>query len=566
MQVEKGAHLLDISFLNPERDETKDIELFLPEILKSVKIPLMIDSTNIYAHELAAKLSGAKLIINSVNFENGYDNPLKAVELNRKYGSLIVVGLIDESGLSYSFDKKMSVAEKAFDFFITKNNLDKNSIIFDPLVFPIAVSDYKLSAADTVKAIGEIKQKYGIRTILGISNISFGLTSDLRKYVNSVFLHLAIKNGLDFAIVNIMDLFPYALMDANVRGQIENLLYGDFSKLANLSGVKEIKPDEDKNEVLNPEDFIKRAIIYARFDGIDASLDELLSKKSALNIINHVVMPALKDLGSMFSKGELIVTDVLSSAAVTSKVMEILKPYLRKENFKRGKLLIATVKGDVHDIGKNLVAMIFESNGFDVIDLGTRVETDAIIENVLKHNPDVIGLSGLLSKSCQYMVDVAKKLSEKNINKKLLLGGAALSESFVEKNIKPFYKEAFYARDAMEGLNIAVGNSYEIHEKNITVQAASDSKYEEKNFMPDDIPFIKSYDRKVLTDFSADLLFENLDYDMLFLRFFNLKKSNQSKIIDMQKRIDDIKNEIKENGYVNAIGVYRIFKASGYDG
>jgi 5-methyltetrahydrofolate--homocysteine methyltransferase len=561
MQVEKGAHILDISFLNPERDEIKDIEYFLPEILKNIKTPIMIDSTNISAHETAAKLSGAKLIINSVNFENGYNNPLKAVELNKKYGSLITVGLIDESGLSYTLDKKMSVAEKAFEFFVIKNGVDKNSLIFDPLVFPVATSDYRLSATDTISALKEIKEKYGIRTILGISNVSFGLDTELRKYVNSVFLHLAIKNNLDFAIVNIMELFPYALMDLSIRESIENLLNGNITELTNLSLNNKKRVDGTNDKEISSDDFIKRAIIYARSDGIDERIKDLLAKRTALDIINSIIMPALKDLGIMFSKGELIVTEVISSAGVTSKIMNMLKPYLSKENFNRGKFLIATVKGDVHDIGKNLVSMIFESNGFEVIDLGTRVETDVIIENVLKYNPDVIGLSGLLSRSCGYMVDVAKKLSEQNINKKLILGGAALSKAFVEKNIKTFYSEAYYAKDAMDGLNIAINNISDPDKSEDIINITEKTNYQKKDFTPDDIPQVNSFDKKIFKNFSTDMLFENLDYDMLFLRFFNLKKSQPDKITDMNKRIMDMKDEIKNDGYVEARGIYQIFKA-----
>ena len=454
-QVLKGAHLLDVSFINPERDEKDDIKKFLPLISSSVRSPIMIDSTDTSSFELALKLTGSKLILNSINFENGEEKALVGVELQKKYGCILIFGLIDEDRkIPFEFERKMEIFKRAVDFF-KRNDADLSNIIFDPLVFPIATSPYRGSASDTLRAVEEIK-RFGFKTILGISNVSFGLPHNIRKYVNSVFLYLALKRGLDFAIVNILDKIPYALIDDDIKNIIIEILNGNTDLIRDLvERTSKAKRERDDVSNLSDVDLLKNSIIRGYGD-IDAIVSGLLSKYEPDYIINNFIIPAMNEVGEKFSRGEYIVTEVLSSASLSQRAIDILKPHIKKESFKRGKLLIATVKGDVHDIGKNLVSIIFESNGFDVVDLGTRVEPDVIVSQVMRESPDFIGLSGLLSRSCEYMVEVALKLREKNINIPLLLGGAALTERFVETRIKPYYPNAFYAKDAVEGVNIAL--------------------------------------------------------------------------------------------------------------
>ncbi|MEF3279375.1 MAG: homocysteine S-methyltransferase family protein [Elusimicrobiota bacterium] len=453
-QIEKGAHILDISFINTERVEIDDLKNFLPEISKNSKIPLMIDSTNINIHEEAAKLTGSKLIINSVNFENGDEKPKKAIELSKKYGSIIVCGLIDEKKeMAFNFERKMEIATRAFDFF--SKHISNKFIIFDPLVFPIATVEYPLSAYDTLKAVSEIKKRFNVKTILGISNISYGLNSLARKYLNSVFLYLAIKNGLDIAIINIGEKIPFALIDEEIRELCISIINGnkeDIKRLLTLTQNKEL--EKETIESLTIEEKLKKSIMEGIGD-IESILKELIKKYSASDIINRFIIGGMNEVGEKFSRGEYIVTEVLSSAAVAQKAIDFIKPYLSKENFKRGKLLIATVKGDVHDIGKNLVSIIFESAGFEIIDLGTKVEPQIIAQKACEIKPDIIGLSGLLSKSAEYMIETAKKLKENNLNIPLLIGGAAMSEKFVNLKIIPVYEKAFYAKDAIEGLKKA---------------------------------------------------------------------------------------------------------------
>lgn len=454
-QQKKGAHILDISFINPERNELDDIKKNLPAIASNIRIPLMIDSTNIKSFELAAKLSGAKIILNSVNFENGNDNSLKAIELNRKYGSLVTFGLIDESkSIAFDFEKKMKIFERAKDFFL-KNGLPKEDLIFDPLVFPIASSSYNKSALDTLKAVEEINRN-GFKTILGISNVSFGLNPLSRKYLNSVFLYLAIKRGLTFAIVNILEKIPYALIDKEIRDICEEIiLEGKTETIKTLNEKTSLKKEIKETTIIKKEEEMLKDFIINGGGEIESVINLLLKKYAPGEIINSIIIPAMNTVGEKFSKGEYIVTEVLSSASVSQRAIDLLKPHIKKVSFKKYKLLIATVKGDVHDIGKNLVSIIFESNGYDIIDLGTKVEPEVIVDKAISTKPDFIGLSGLLARSSEYMIETALKLKEKNLSIPLILGGAALSKNFVNIKIKPIYKNSFYAKDAIEGVRIA---------------------------------------------------------------------------------------------------------------
>ncbi len=454
-QIEKGAHLLDISFINSERNEIEDIKKFLPPVSKNIKVPIMIDSTNIDVFYEAAKITGSKIILNSVNFENGEEKVLKAIELAKKYGSIIVCGLIDEKKeIPFRFERKMEIAERAFNFF--SKHIDMNYVVFDPLVFPIATVNYNLSAYDTLKAIKTIKKTYNVRTILGISNVSYGLNPKARKYLNSVFLYLAIKNGLDIAIVNITEKIPFALIDDKIKELCFSIINGttqDIKELVHLTQDTEKTKKTDKT-IHSNENKLKKAIIEGRGE-VDKILSELIKKYTASDIINLFIIPSMNEVGEKFAKGEYIVTEVLSSASAAQKSIDFIKPYLKKENFKERKLLIATVKGDVHDIGKNLVSIIFESNGYDVIDLGTKVEPEIIVEKAFEIKPDIIGLSALLSRSTEYMIETVIMLNKKNLKIPVLFGGATVSERFVNTKIKPIYENAFYAKDAVEGLMIA---------------------------------------------------------------------------------------------------------------
>lgn len=564
LQIEKGAHVLDISFINPERNEIDDLFSFLPVISNSVTIPLMIDSTDTNIFENALKLTGAALILNSVNFENGNEKPLKAVELNKKYGALIVCGLIDEKKeLAYRFEDKINIAKRAFDFFI-KHNIPKERLIFDPLTFSIALTDYEKSAIDTINTVKWIKENLGVKTILGISNVSFGLTPLARKYLNSVFLNLAIKFGLDLAIVNITEQIPYAFIDDKIKDLCTKIIEGDKSKINDLISLTNNTKIEKKDDVdLN----LKEMIIKGINTNLEKKISDLLKEKKPIDIINDIAVSAMQEVGKLFADGKLIITDVLSSASVMQQTIDILKPYMGKDEFKRGRVLLATVKGDVHNIGKNLVSIIFESNGFEVIDLGVKVESEIIVKNAKKIKPDVIGLSGLLSKSTEYMLEVAKLLKEEDIRSTLIVGGAAVTEKLVNEKIKKVYPHSIYAKDAVDGLNKIIDNNRDINKNKNSILnfETNNDRYDTKNLTPDFVPDCNDFNRHIIKDFDLNILFENIDYDLLYLRFFNLKKSQIDKIKEMNNEILKLKDEIIKEKYIKVNAIYQIFKSNSQD-
>ncbi len=456
-EVEKGIHGLDISFISKERDEIKDFLSFFPEISKAVKIPFSIDSTDATIFENASKISGGRLIFNSVNFEKGRDRVSSVMDLAQKYGCNVVFGLIWEDGkLPFSFDEKMKNALLIYSF-IKEKGFPKNLVIFDPLVFPLA-SSYRYSARDTILACGEIKKRFGVKTLLGISNVSYGITRKARGYINSCFLYHAIKNGLDIAILNPSDRIPYSDIDEKIRKLADSIITDGRLELLRefvemTSGLKENLNEFDIS-TQSQHDLLKAMIIKGRMD-FDDILYGLVKSFYPIDIINNIVVPAMNDVGRKFADGEYIITDVLSSASSAKKVIEYLEPYIKTSAVKRAKLLIATVKGDVHDIGKNLVSIVFSANGFEVFDLGVRVEPEIIVKKAKELMPDFIGLSGLLVKSQDYMLLTALLLKEGGLTIPVIVGGAGVSRRFVEMKMREVYPQSFYASDALEGVEIA---------------------------------------------------------------------------------------------------------------
>jgi 5-methyltetrahydrofolate--homocysteine methyltransferase len=580
-QVKAGAHALDICLANPDRNEIEDIKQFLPLISRNIKIPLMIDTTNLEIAELACKITAGKMIVNSVNFEFGEEKAIKAIELNRKYGAKIVFGLIDEDkerGIPILAERKIAIAKRAYEFMVKKNNFPQDDLIFDALVLPVAVGgEYSRSALETIKAVGEIKKLWpDIKTILGISNVSYGLNIRAREVLNSVFLHEAVKEGLDCAIVNIEKLLRYSSIDKMEIELCKDLIYATKESAAKelsdyFKEKKEVKVEKSGNYTNNEKIYFN--ILNGVKADIEESIREELKIKSPIEIINGPILKAMGEVGRLFSNGELIVTEVLSSAEVTKAAISVLEPELKKnKNSNRGKILLATVRGDVHDIGKNLASVIFESNGFKVIDLGIKVPAEVIVEYALKEKPDFIGLSGLLVRSTEQMSLTAKELSSNGISVPLILGGAALTEKYVINNIIPVYGAAvIYAKDAMDGLNKVLsylsgdkisyskGENLEVKENKVAVKEALKINSE---YYPSKIAVPKDLKRKIFMDFDIDILFENLDWPMFNFKFLRAGPANKFKIKELEKTLIEFKEEIKKNKLIKAKGVYQFFKAN----
>jgi 5-methyltetrahydrofolate--homocysteine methyltransferase len=498
-QVKGGAHIVDVCLQSTERDEKKDIPVFYEKLIRKVKAPVMIDTTDPTAIELALTYCQGKSIINSINLEDGEEKFERVVPMAHDFGAAVVVGCIDEDKLqaqAFTRERKLAVARRSYKLLTEKYGLGPEDIIFDPLVFPCATGDenYIGGAVETVEGIRLIKQALpDVRTILGISNVSFGLPAGAREVVNSVFLYYCTKAGLDLAIVNTEKLERFASIPQHERDLAENLLFShppkdvpaDHSQAELLRSVpadwreqkKEQRAAVNQYHIAAIAEYFRTAkkkekklaadlplderlanyIIEGTRDGLIADLERKRAEgASPLEIINGPLMAGMAEVGRLFNANELIVAEVLQSAEAMKASVNHLEQFMEKaDTAKRGKIVLATVKGDVHDIGKNLVEIILKNNGYDVVNLGIKVPPEELIKAYLQHHPDAIGLSGLLVKSAQQMVITASDLRGAGIEIPLLVGGAALSARFTQTKIAPSYGKAVcYAKDAMTGLRL----------------------------------------------------------------------------------------------------------------
>jgi 5-methyltetrahydrofolate--homocysteine methyltransferase len=501
-QVRGGAHVVDVCLQSTERDEKNDIPPFYEKLIRKVKAPVMIDTTDPAAVVQALTYCQGKAIINSINLEDGEEKFEKIVPFAHDFGAAVVCGCIDEDKLqaqAFTRERKLAIAQRSYKLLTEKYGLAPEDIIFDPLVFPCATGDenYIGGAVETVEGIRLIKQALpDVRTILGISNVSFGLPPGAREVVNSVFLYYCTKAGLDLAIVNTEKLERFASIPEHERRLAENLLFShppaeapansaEGARAALLRGVpadwrqqnKEQRAAVNqfhiaaitehfrtakKKEKARAEDIpldqrISNYIIEGTRDGLVEDLDRKRAEGAPpLDIVNGPLMAGMAEVGRLFNANELIVAEVLQSAEAMKAAVSHLEQFMEKaDTAKRGRVVLATVKGDVHDIGKNLVEIILKNNGYDVVNLGIKVPPDELIKAYLEHKPDAIGLSGLLVKSAQQMVITASDLREAGIVIPLLVGGAALSAKFTEQKIAPSYGQAVcYAKDAMTGLRL----------------------------------------------------------------------------------------------------------------
>lgn len=462
-QVKSGAQVIDVCVQDPDRDETEDIMRFLELVVKKVKVPLMIDTTDPKVIDLALQYCQGKAIINSINLEDGEEKFELVTPLIHKYGAAIVVGTIDETGQAILAKDKLEVARRSYDLLVNKYGLAPEDLIFDTLVFPVGTGDeqYIGSAKETIDGIRLIKEAMpAVHTILGISNVSFGLPEAGREVLNSVFLYECTKAGLDYAIVNTEKVERYASISEEERKLAEELIYNTNDDtlsafVAAFRGKKIEKKEKISN--LSLEERLASYVVEGTKEGLIPDLDEALKTSAPLEIINGPLMAGMSEVGRLFNNNELIVAEVLQSAEVMKASVNHLEQFMQKdETSVKGRIMLATVKGDVHDIGKNLVEIILSNNGYQIVNLGIKVPPENIIEAFRKEKADAIGLSGLLVKSAQQMVLTAQDLRAAGIDVPIMVGGAALTRKFTKTRIRPEYDGlVLYAKDAMDGLDIA---------------------------------------------------------------------------------------------------------------
>ena len=466
-QVRRGAHILDVCLQDPDRDEMADVTAFLDRLTKKVKAPIMVDSTDATVIEEALKRLQGKSVINSINLEDGEARFQVVVPLALRYGASLVVGCIDDDkaqAQAVTRQRKLEVARRSCQILTEKYGVAPEDIIFDPLVFPAGTGDqnYIGSAEETIEGVRLIKEALpSTKTILGISNVSFGLPPAGREVLNSVFLYHCVQAGLDMAIVNSEQMQRYTSIPQEERKLAEDIIWnrGDDPVAAFTAHFRERAPKAslEERQSLPLDQRLALAIIEGTREGLANDLDEALQGRTPLEIINGPLMAGMDEVGRQFNANQLIVAEVLQSAEAMKFAVAHLEPHMdRQDAATRGKVVLATVKGDVHDIGKNLVEIILGNNGYQVINLGIKVPPQDLIAACHQHLPDIIGLSGLLVKSAQMMVETVRDFKQAGINAPILVGGAALSNRFTRLRIAPeFDGLVAYAPDAMAGLALA---------------------------------------------------------------------------------------------------------------
>ncbi|MDA1330778.1 MAG: methionine synthase, partial [Chloroflexi bacterium] len=466
-QVRGGAQVVDVCLADPDREELEDVTTFLEILVKKVKVPLMIDSTDAAVIEAALERCQGKAIINSINLEDGEERFEKIIPLVKRYGAAVVVGCIDDDpvqGMGVTRQRKLEIAQRSYALLTHKYGMDPEDLIFDPLVFPVGTGDknYIGAGQETVEGVRLIKAALpACKTILGISNVSFGLPTAGREVLNSVFLYDCVKAGLDMAIVNSEKLERYASIPEEERRLSEDLIYwrGEDPVAAFAAHFRERKTTQkaDTRKDLPLDERLAQYIIEGSKDGLIADLNEALTDRRPLDIINGPLMTGMDEVGRLFNNNELIVAEVLQSAESMKAAVGHLELFMEKtEDARKGTVILATVKGDVHDIGKNLVEIILGNNGYRIVNLGIKVPPETLIQAYQEHQPDIIGLSGLLVKSAQQMVVTAQDLKNAGVACPILVGGAALTPRFTANKIAPEYAGLVcYANDAMNGLDLA---------------------------------------------------------------------------------------------------------------
>ena len=597
LQVRRGAHILDVCVQDPDRNEIADMSAFLSTLTRKVKVPLMIDTTDARVIEESLKRTPGKSIINSINLEDGEERFNRVVPLAREYGAALVVGCIDEDkqqAQAITRERKRAIAERSFELLTEEYGVMPEDIIFDPLVFPVGTGDanYIGSAVETIEGIRLIKEVLPqCKTILGISNVSFGLPEAGREVLNSVMLYHCVQAGLDLAIVNSEKLQRYPSISEEERRLAEDLIWwrGDdpIAAFAAYFGSKKAKRTREERKSLPLDERLALYILEGSRDGLIDDLDEALRLRRPLEIINGPLMKGMDEVGRLFNANQMIVAEVLQSAEAMKAAVAHLEPHMEKsEGLNKGTIVLATVKGDVHDIGKNLVDIILSNNGYRIINLGIKVPPDELIKACAKHQPDAIGLSGLLVKSAQMMVITAQDLKAAGVRCPMLVGGAALSSRFTRLKIAPEYEgPVAYANDAMQGLDLANQLMDPQRREALVVElgeqarklAAGAAKVHDVRVAPVRRGPVVNYDGPIpeppdlklhlIRDYDLGEIFRYINPVMLYTRHLGFKNfelalaAGDPKALELRRIVASVEDEMLANPSISARAAYRFFPA-----
>ena len=600
-QVRRGAHVVDVCLQDPDRDEMADMVTFLKRLVGKVKAPIMLDSTDTAVLAEALKHTPGKGIINSINLEDGEERFTSVTPLARSFGAGLVVGCIDddkEQAQAITRERKLEIAQRSYRLLTEKYGIPPEDIIFDPLVFPIGTGDvnYQGAGVETVEGVRLIKEHLPrARTVLGISNVSFGLPPAGREVLNSVMLYHCVQAGLDMAIVNTEGLVRYASIPEDERKLAEDLIWwrGDdpIAAFAERFRERRVQRPESERKKMPLDERLSSAIVEGMREGLESDLKEALDNRSPLEIINGPLMDGMNEVGRLFGLNQLIVAEVLSSAEVMKAAVSYLEPLMESgEAATRGSIVLATVKGDVHDIGKNLVDIILSNNGYRVINLGIKVPPQDLIQAYREHRPDMIGLSGLLVKSAQMMVETVRDFNEAGIDCPVLVGGAALTNRFTRLRIAPGHRGVVgYARDAMSGLDLAhrladaderqrLASELVLETRSMEKEEASRSR-RPRAARPRPIgstvtpvqtaPVPPDLRRHLLQDFDLSEIFPYVNPVMLYTRhlgyrgrFADALKSGDEKALELRDRVRRVEDVMIERTDIAANAVYRFYRAA----
>ena len=600
-QQDSGAHVLDVCVALTERgDEAEQMSKVVKLLSMSVETPLMIDSTERNVIEAALQHVPGRAIINSINMENGRKRIDDIVPLAKTHGAALVALTIDPVGMAKTRERKLEVAKAIYEIVVGEYGLKAEDLIYDALTFTLATGDVEWidSAHETIEGIRLIKRELpGVFTILGVSNVSFGLDPVARYVLNSVFLHHCVEAGLDAAIVNPAHITPYAEISAEQRALADDLVFNKradalqrFIEGFATAEQKDARSEKaDPTEGMTPEQKVHWMVLHRKKEGVEDALDAAGVREAPVRVLNEVLLPAMKEVGDKFGAGELILPFVLQSAEVMKKAVKHLETFLEKaEGYTKGKVVLATVYGDVHDIGKSLVNTILSNNGYTVFDLGKQVPVNTIIEKALEVGADAIGLSALLVSTSKQMPLCVQELDKRGIQIPVLIGGAAINRRFGRRALfvepeRAYESGVFYCKDAFEGLETMDALQDEARRSDTIQKLLSDATNDaflhgnvgkdvrsgtaggERSDVSHDhaVPAPPFWGTKVLEDIPLDEVFDLLDKDELFRLQWGGRGSGPEFDAIVKEQFEPalarLKEEARNGGWVQPKAVYGYF-------
>jgi 5-methyltetrahydrofolate--homocysteine methyltransferase len=591
-QAGGGAHTLDVCVALTERaDESAQMQKVVKLLSQSVELPLVIDSTEPEVIRAALEVCPGRPIVNSINLENGRERCDTVLTLCRAYGAAVIALTIDEAGMATTRQRKLEVARRIYDIAVNDHALRPDALIFDVLTFTLATGDaeFTTSAVETLEGIRAVKQELpGVLCTLGVSNVSFGLSAAARRPLNAVFLYHAVTAGLDMAIINPRQAVPYAEITPEVRELAEDLIFHRRPEALPryLAYFEEHKAEglerqgtADPTAGMRAEEKLHWQIVHRRKEGVEALIDDCLTRHPPVWVLNQVLLPAMKEVGDKFGAGELILPYVLQSAEVMKKSVAHLEGFMEKqEGVSKGKIVIATVYGDVHEIGKNLVGTILANNGYTVFDLGIQVPANVIIDKAVEVGADAIGLSALLVSTSKQMPLIVQELSKRGLKIPVLIGGAAINRRFgyrllsVEGHL--YEPGVFYCKDAFEGLE-TLGALTDADQRPALLRRLQEeaeqelsSPAAEKAAPPSvpspwksaDIPTPPFWGPCTLASIPVSEVFPYLDKNLLFRLSWGAKNTRgpegEKLLAEFEARLSRMQSEVQRTHWLNPQAVY----------